>query len=76
LIHELAHAIGEECLGGRIVGLADRSQAARPVPRATLDGVIVDSIETTGVVGVGLELVALSKPGRNYTSYPYLKPSA
>jgi len=51
--------MGEECLGGRIVGFADWSQAARPVPRATVDGVILDSIETTGVVGVGLELVAL-----------------
>ena len=59
MIQELVHAIGKECLGGRIVGLTGRSQAAKPVPRATMDGVILDSIETTGVVGVGLELVAL-----------------
>jgi signal recognition particle-docking protein FtsY len=43
----------------RIVQLAGRSQAARPVPQATVDGVILDSIETTDVVELGPELVAL-----------------
>jgi transposase len=43
----------------RIVQLAGRSQAARPVPQATVDGVILDSIETTDVVELGPELLAL-----------------
>ena len=43
----------------RIVRLADRSQAARPVPQTTVDGVVVDSINTTDVVELGPELVAL-----------------
>ena len=43
----------------RIVQLAGRSQAAKPVPQATVDGVILDSIETTDVVELGPELVAL-----------------
>jgi transposase len=43
----------------RIVQLAGRSQAARPVPQATVDGVILESIETTDVVELGPELVAL-----------------
>jgi transposase len=43
----------------RIVQLAGRSQAAKPVPQATLDGVILDSIETTDVVELGPELLAL-----------------
>ena len=43
----------------RIVQLTGRSQAAKPVPQATVDGVILDSIETTDVVELGPELVAL-----------------
>jgi hypothetical protein len=43
----------------RIVQLAGRSQAAKPVPQATVDGVILDSIETTDVVELGPELLAL-----------------
>lgn len=43
----------------RIVQLAGRSQAAKPVPQATIDGVILDSIESTDVVELGPELVAL-----------------
>jgi len=43
----------------RIVQLAGRSQAAKPVSQATVDGVILDSIETTDVVELGPELVAL-----------------
>ena len=43
----------------RIVQLAGRSQAAKPVPQTTVDGVILDSIETTDVVELGPELVAL-----------------
>jgi hypothetical protein len=43
----------------RIVQLAGRSQAAKPVPQATVDGVILDSIETTDGVELGPELLAL-----------------
>ena len=43
----------------RIVHLAGRSHAAKPVPQTTVDGVILDSIETTDVVELGPELVAL-----------------
>ena len=43
----------------RIVRLANRSQAATPVPQTTVDGVLLDSIETTDVVELGPELVAL-----------------
>ena len=44
----------------RIVKLAERSKAARPAnKKATLDGVLVDQIETENVVGFGAELVAL-----------------
>lgn len=42
----------------RIVQLAGRSQAAKPVPQATVDGVILDSIESTDVVELGPELIA------------------
>ena len=43
----------------RIVQLAGRSHAAKSVPQTTVDGVILDSIETTDVVELGPELVAL-----------------
>ncbi len=43
----------------RIVRLANRSQAATPVPQASVDGVLLGSIETTDVVELGPELVAL-----------------
>ena len=43
----------------RIVQLASRSHAAKSVPQTTVDGVILDSIETTDVVELGPELVAL-----------------
>jgi len=43
----------------RIVHLAGRSHAAKSVPQTTADGVILDSIETTDVVELGPELVAL-----------------
>jgi len=43
----------------RIAQLAGRSQAAKPVPQATLNGLIIDSIESTDVVELGPELVAL-----------------
>jgi len=44
----------------RIVKLAERSKAARPAnKKATLEGVLVDRIETENVVGFGAELVAL-----------------
>jgi transposase len=42
----------------RIVRLAGRSKAAKPVPQTTVDGVLLDSIETTDVVELGPELVA------------------
>ena len=50
-----------EHLPGRnsIVQLAGRSHAAKPVPKTTVDGVILDSIETTDVVELGPERVAL-----------------
>ncbi len=44
----------------RIVQLAERSKASRPASKkATLDGVLVDQVETENVVGFGAELVAL-----------------
>jgi hypothetical protein len=54
---------------------ADPSQATRPVPQATVDCVILDSIETTDAVESPPNL-SLSKPGRSYTSHQYSKPSA
>jgi hypothetical protein len=58
-----------------MVQLAGRSQATRPVPQAPVDGVILDSIETTDVVESPSNL-SLSKPGRSYASHPDSKPSA
>lgn len=44
----------------RIVQLAERSKATRPTSTpATVDGVLVDQIETENVVGFGPELVAM-----------------
>ena len=43
----------------RIVKLAERSKASRPASKkTTLDGVLVDRIETENVVGFGAEIVA------------------
>jgi len=42
----------------RIVQIAQRSKSARPVDVATVDGVILDQIETENVVQLGPQLVA------------------
>lgn len=47
----------------RIVQLAVRSHAARPVPQTAVDGVITDSIKTTDVVELRAELIALKAWG-------------
>lgn len=44
----------------RIVALAGRSKAAVPVTGATVDGVLIDEIETEQVVELGPQLVALA----------------
>ena len=44
----------------RIVALAGRSKAAVPVTGATVDGVLVDEIETEHVVELGPQLVAMA----------------
>ena len=44
----------------RIVALAGRSKAAVPVTGATVDGVLIDEIETEQVVELGPQLVAMA----------------
>ena len=43
----------------RILQLAGRSKSARPVSENTIDGVIIDRVETENVVELGPQLVAL-----------------
>lgn len=43
----------------RILQLAGRSKSARPVSSETIDGVVVDRVETENVVQLGPQLVAL-----------------
>jgi hypothetical protein len=45
----------------RIVKVASRSKSAAKVPGTHLDGVLVDDIQTTEVVQLGPQLVALQK---------------
>ena len=53
--------LSEEAAGWvrRILQLAGRSKSARPVSENTIDGVIIDRVETENVVQLGPQLVAL-----------------
>jgi hypothetical protein len=53
--------LSEEAAGWvrRILQLAGRSKSARPVSEHTIDGVIIDRVETENVVQFGPQLVAL-----------------
>jgi len=57
----LPHDLSEEAAGWvrRILQLAGRSKSARPVSNKTIDGVIIDRVETENVVQLGPQLVAL-----------------
>lgn len=57
----LPHDLSEEAAGWvrRILQLAGRSKSARPVSEKTIDGVIIDRVETENVVQLGPQLVAL-----------------
>jgi transposase len=57
----LPHDLSEEAAGWvrRILQLAGRSKSARPVSENTIDGVIIDRVETENVVQLGPQLVAL-----------------
>jgi len=43
----------------RILQLAGRSRSSRPVRSKTIDGVLIDQVETENVVQLGPQLVAL-----------------
>lgn len=53
--------LSEEAAGWvrRILQLAGRSKSARPVSENTIDGVIIDRVETENVVQLGPQLIAL-----------------